>query len=115
MVKRTVVGAHYGLRSWVLQRVTAAVVALYTVYLLIVLALQPTLDFLTWRSVFAHTWVRVPTFVCLLAVFLHAWIGVRDILMDYVKPTTLRLALLVAVAVALLAYTAWSVQILWSW
>ena len=63
---------------------------------------------------FTHTWMRVPTFVCLVAVFLHAWVGVRDILMDYVKPTTLRLALLVAVAVALLAYTAWTVQILWS-
>jgi succinate dehydrogenase / fumarate reductase membrane anchor subunit len=49
-----------------------------------------------------------------MAVYLHAWIGVRDILMDYVKPTTLRLALLVVVAVAVFAYTAWTVQILWS-
>ncbi len=114
MVKRIVVGAHYGLRSWVVQRVTAAVVAVYTVYLLIVLALQPALDFITWRSVFTHTWMRVPTFVCLVAIFMHAWVGVRDIFMDYVKPTTLRLALLVVAAVALLAYTAWTVQILWS-
>jgi succinate dehydrogenase / fumarate reductase membrane anchor subunit len=114
MVKRIVVGAHYGLRSWLIQRVTAIVVAVYAVYLLIVLALQPTLDFIAWRSVFATTWMRVPTFVCLLAIYMHAWVGVRDILMDYVKPTTLRLALLAAVAVALLAYTAWTVQILWS-
>ena len=114
MVSRTVVGAHYGLRSWVVQRVTAAIVAGYTVYLLIVLAMQPQLDFISWRSVFTHTWMRVPTFVCLLAVYAHAWVGVRDILMDYVKPTTLRLALLALVAVALLAYSAWTVQILWS-
>jgi succinate dehydrogenase / fumarate reductase, membrane anchor subunit len=114
VVSRTVVGAHYGLRSWVVQRVTAAIVAGYTVYLLIVLAMQPQLDFITWRSVFTHTWVRVPTFVCLLAVYTHAWVGVRDIMMDYVKPTTLRLALLVLFAVALIAYTAWTVQILWS-
>jgi succinate dehydrogenase / fumarate reductase, membrane anchor subunit len=114
VVKRIVVGAHYGLRSWVVQRVTAAIVAGYTVYLLIVLAMQPQLDFITWRSVFTHTWMRVPTFVCLLAVYTHAWVGVRDIMMDYVKPTTLRLALLVLFAVALIAYTAWTVQILWS-
>lgn len=114
MVSRLVVGAHYGLRSWVVQRVTAAIVAGYTVYLLLVLALQPQLDFIAWRSVFTHTWMRVPTFVCLLAVYTHAWVGVRDILMDYVKPTTLRLALLVFFAVALIAYTAWTVQILWS-
>ena len=114
MVKRIVVGAHYGLRSWLIQRVTAVVVAVYAVYLLIVLALQPTLDFITWRSVFATTWIRVPTFLCLLAIYMHAWVGVRDIFMDYVKHTTLRLALLALVAVALLAYTAWTVQILWS-
>ena len=77
-------------------------------------ALQPQLDFIAWRSIFTHTWMRVPTFVCLIAVYMHAWIGVRDILMDYVKPTILRLGLLVVVAVALLAYTAWTVQILWS-
>jgi succinate dehydrogenase / fumarate reductase membrane anchor subunit len=114
VVKRIVVGAHYGLRSWALQRITGAVVAAYVAYLLIVLALQPQLDFIAWRSVFTHTWMRVPTFVCLLAIYLHAWIGVRDILMDYVKPTTLRLCLLGVVGVALLAYTAWTVQILWS-
>jgi succinate dehydrogenase / fumarate reductase membrane anchor subunit len=114
MVKRVVVGAHYGMRSWLLQRVTALIIAAYTVYLLVVLALQPTLDYITWRSLFTHTWMRVPTFVCLLAVFLHAWVGVRDIFMDYVKSTSLRLALLVVVAVALVSYAAWTLQILWS-
>lgn len=114
MVRRVVVGANYGLRSWAVQRITAVVIAAYLVYLLVVLALQPTLDFVTWRSVFTHTWMRVPTFVCLLAVYMHAWVGVRDILMDYVKPTGVRLALMVLVLVALVAYTAWTVQILWS-
>lgn len=114
MVKRTVVGAHYGLRGWVVQRVTALIVVGYTLYLLLVLALQPTLDFIAWRGIFTHTWMRVPTFVCLLAVFLHTWVGMRDILMDYIKPTTLRLALMVLVIVALVAYAAWTVQILWS-
>jgi succinate dehydrogenase / fumarate reductase membrane anchor subunit len=114
VVKRLVVGAHYGMRSWLVQRVSALIIAGYLVYLFVVLALQPTLDFITWRSVFAHTWMRVPTFVCLLAVYLHAWVGTRDILMDYVKPTTLRLCLMILFAVALMAYTTWTVQILWS-
>jgi len=114
MVKRTVVGAHYGLRDWMFQRVTGGIIAVYAVFFAVVMALQPTLDFITWRSVFTHTWMRVPTFVCLLAVYYHAWVGVRDILMDYVKPTTLRLCLQVTVVVALVAYSAWTVQILWS-
>jgi len=114
MVKRTIVGAHYGLRDWMVQRVTGGIIAVYSIFFLVVMAMQPALDFITWRSVFTHTWMRVPTFVCLLAVYYHAWVGVRDILMDYVKPTTLRLCLQVTVVVALVAYTAWTVQILWS-
>ena len=114
MVKRTVVGAHYGLRDWAVQRVTGGIIAAYSVFLAVVLFVQPALDFITWRSLFTHTWMRVPSFVCLLAVYVHAWIGVRDILMDYVKPTTLRLFLQVVVIVFLIAYTVWTVQILWS-
>lgn len=114
VAKRTVVGAHYGLRDWMLQRVTGAIVGVYAIFLMVVLLLQPTLDFITWRSLFVHTWMRVPTFVCLLAVYFHAWVGVRDVLMDYVKPTTLRLCQMVTVVVALVAYTVWTVQILWS-
>ena len=114
MVKRVVVGAHYGLRDWAVQRVTGGIIAVYTVFLLVVLLAQPPVDFISWRSLFVHTWMRVPTFVCLLAVYFHAWVGMRDILMDYVKPTTLRLCLEVIVIVALVAYTVWTVQILWS-
>jgi len=114
MVKRVVVGAHYGLRDWAVQRVTGGIIAVYSIFLLVVLFMQPALDFITWRSLFVHTWMRVPTFVCLLAVYFHAWVGMRNILMDYVKPTTLRLCLQVIVIVALVAYTVWTVQILWS-
>jgi len=114
MVKRTVVGAHYGLRDWAVQRVTGGIIAVYSAFFVCVLLVQPTLDFLTWRSLFTHTWMRVPSFVCLLAIYVHAWVGVRDILMDYVKPTTLRLCLQVVVVVFLVAYTVWTVQILWS-
>jgi len=114
MVKRIVVGAHYGLRDWAAQRVTGGIIAVYAVFFLGALLYQPTLDFITWRTLFQHTWMRVPTLVCLLAIYIHAWVGVRDILMDYVHPTTLRLCLEVTVIVFLVAYTAWTVQILWS-
>ena len=58
--------------------------------------------------------MKLATFLFLVSVVLHAWVGMRDILMDYVKPTGWRLAAEVVVAVALVAYTGWSLQILWS-
>jgi succinate dehydrogenase, hydrophobic membrane anchor protein len=47
-----------------------------------------------------------------LALLLHAWIGVRDVILDYVKPPALRLALLAAVALFLLANGLWLAGIL---
>jgi len=49
-----------------------------------------------------------------MALLYHAWIGMRDIFMDYVKPTGIRLALQFAVVVALLFYLIWAAAILWA-
>jgi succinate dehydrogenase / fumarate reductase membrane anchor subunit len=57
--------------------------------------------------------VRTFSLLFLLSLFFHAWIGVRDIVMDYIKPAGVRLVIHVLVILALLLYTIWSVQILW--
>lgn len=114
MVKRAPVGAHYGLRDWLAQRVTATVMAVYMVLLLIVLAARQPSNYGEWHGLFEVQWFKLASLLFLLSVFWHAWVGVRDILMDYVKPVAVRLGAQVAVILALLAYSAWSVQILWS-
>jgi succinate dehydrogenase / fumarate reductase membrane anchor subunit len=58
--------------------------------------------------------MRIATIVFFISLFWHAWVGVRDILMDYVKPTGLRLGLEIAVLLVLVGYAVWAVQILWS-
>lgn len=114
MVKRVPVGAHYVLRDWLAQRVTAVVMAVYAVVMfLIVLVARPT-EYAAWKSLFAMQWFRLASLLFLLSVFWHAWIGVRDILMDYVKPAGVRLVLQVGVILLLAAYSLWSIQILWS-
>lgn len=113
MVNRVVVGAHYGLRDWLIQRITALVMALYSVVLVVYLLLQPRLDYDIWTELFSSQVVRTFTLLFLLSLFYHAWIGIRDIVMDYVKPPGVRLVIHVLVILALLLYTIWSVQILW--
>ena len=113
MVNRIVVGAHYGLRSWLVQRMSAVVMALYTLLFLAAVLVARPADHATWRALFAQGWMRVATLVFFVSLFLHAWVGVRDILMDYVKPTGLRLGLEVAVIVALVALGGWAIDILW--
>ena len=113
MVKRIVSGAHYGLKDWLAQRVTAVVMALYTLFLGGFLFVRP-LSFSAWQELFHSLPVRLASLLFLFSLFLHTWVGMRNIFMDYVHPTVLRLALHVAVILALVAYAAWAVQILWS-
>jgi succinate dehydrogenase / fumarate reductase membrane anchor subunit len=113
MVNRVVTGAHYGLRDWLVQRITAAVMAVYTLFFAGYLLLQSPVDYDIWSALFSNNAVRSFTFLFLLCVFYHAWIGMRDIVMDYVQPAGVRLAIHVAVILVLILYTIWSVQILW--
>ena len=107
------VGAHYGLRDWLAQRVTAAIMAVYSAIVLVVLVREWPLTFGVWRDLFAQGWMRVATLLFAASLVWHAWVGVRDILMDYVKPDGLRLALEVLTLVLLAGYLGWAVQILW--
>ncbi|MDB5800356.1 MAG: sdhD [Rhodocyclales bacterium] len=113
MVKRLVVGAHYGFGDWLLQRLTAVVMALYTVLLVVRLLMMPSRDVFAWYDVFANGPMRFATFLFFMSLFYHAWVGVRDIFMDYVKPISVRLALHAVVAFLLLGYAGWAAQILW--
>lgn len=113
MVNRIVTGAHYGLRDWLVQRVTAAVMAVYSVVVVAHLLMQPSFGYDTWAELFSGNVMRTFSMLFLLSLFYHAWIGVRDIVMDYVKPASIRLLIHVLVILALVLYTIWSVQILW--
>ena len=111
--QRIVVGAHYGLKDWLAQRITAVVMAVYTVVLLVSLMFLPELNYGTWAGLFASPWMKVLTLLALAALMWHAWIGVRDIFMDYIKPTGVRLFLQILTILALVGYGCWTVIILW--
>jgi succinate dehydrogenase / fumarate reductase, membrane anchor subunit len=113
MVKRIVVGAHYGLGSWLAQRITALVMAAYTVLLAVALLASGPLDYAGWTALFSGGWMRLATLIFFVSLAWHAWVGARDIVMDYVKPDGLRLALYVLVILLLAGYIGWAAQILW--
>jgi succinate dehydrogenase / fumarate reductase membrane anchor subunit len=114
MVKRIVVGAHYGLRDWLVQRVTAAVMAVYTLLFVLILAAARPTNYAEWTGLFSGQAMKLATFLFLVSLFLHAWVGMRDILMDYAKPMSVRLGLEIVVALLLIAWAGWAIQILWS-
>ena len=112
--KRTVVGAHYGLRDWLSQRVTAVLMAIFTVVVLaqVVIGRGP-IGYDRWAGIFASQWMKVLTFVVILALLYHVWVGMRDIWMDYVKPVAARLVLQIFSLVWLVGCAGWAIQVLW--
>ena len=113
--KRLVVGAHYGLRDWLAQRVTGVLMALFTIIVLGQLMLSSgPIGYDKWAGIFSSQWMKVLTFSVIIALLYHVWIGMRDIWMDYVTSAVwLRLVLQVATIVWLIGCAGWAIQVLW--
>ena len=112
--KRIVVGAHYGFRDWLSQRVTAGLMALFTLVVLAqVIFSRGPIGYDKWAGIFAAQWMKVLTFTVIVSLLWHAWVGMRDVLMDYIKPVGLRLVLQVFVIVWLTGCAGWAIQVLW--
>jgi len=111
--KRLVVGAHYGMRDWLSQRVTATLMALFTIVLIAQVLFGGPLGYDRWAAIFSSQWMKVLSFVVIVALLLHVWVGMRDIWMDYIKPVGVRLGLQVFTIVWLVGCAGWAIQVLW--
>ncbi|KQU84839.1 MULTISPECIES: succinate dehydrogenase, hydrophobic membrane anchor protein [Variovorax] len=112
--KRIVVGAHYGLRDWLSQRITGGLMALFTIILLAQLIFtRGPLGYDLWAGIFAAQWMKVLTFSVIVSLLYHVWVGMRDVWMDYVQPVGIRLALQIFTIVWLVGCAGWAIQVLW--
>jgi succinate dehydrogenase / fumarate reductase membrane anchor subunit len=112
--KRIVTGAGYGFRDWLAQRVTGALMALFTVILLVqVIFTSGPIGYEQWAGIFSAQWMKVLTFAVILALLYNVWVGVRDIWMDYIKPVGMRLVLHIVSIVWLVGCAGWAIQVLW--
>jgi succinate dehydrogenase / fumarate reductase membrane anchor subunit len=112
--RRLVVGAHYGMRDWLAQRLTAILMAVFTIVLLVSFLTGQNFTYEGWAGLFARQWFKLFTMVTFFGMFYHVWVGIRDIWMDYIKPVGIRLTLQTLTLLWLLGCAAWTVQILWS-
>ena len=107
------VGAHYGWRDWLAQRVTAVIMVLFSIVIIGFFMLKGSIGYSEWKELFRSQLFRILALLFFLSVYYHAWIGIKDVLMDYIKPAGLRLTLHTAVLLFLLACSFWTVTILW--
>ena len=105
--------AHYGLKDWMAQRITAVVMIIYTLVLLGSFLTGQNFTYEGWAGLFSKQWVKVFTLVTFLGLYYHVWVGMRDIWMDYIKPVGIRLTLQIITILWLIACSFYTVQILW--
>lgn len=99
-----------GLRAWALQRITAIYLGLYLIYLLIHAFGGGPGGFEAWRAWVTQPVVTIGLLLFVVALLLHCWVGIRDVLIDYVHPLGIRLLLLSLFAIGFIASGLWVVQ-----
>ncbi len=113
MVSNVSGASNRGIHDWLIQRVSAVVIAVYFLFVLFYVVTTPGMDFYDWQALFQATWVRIFSLIFLLMLSLHAWIGVWTIITDYLTNTTIRLFSQLLVIFVLLSCFIWGIQILW--
>ena len=101
-----------GLKAWWVQRVSAVYMLLFVLFLLLSFWLRPLQAFSDWHAWVARSGTSIAFLVFFAALLGHMWVGLRDVLLDYAKPATLRRPLLAAVALGLLGLGVWLLLIL---
>jgi len=117
--KRLVVGAHYGTLDFIVQRCTAVIMAVYTLVLFFGFVFSSGMSFEVWQNLFTFHLGALPVgqllaTLAFLSLAWHAWVGVRDIWMDYVHADGLRLLLQVLTLLWLVGTVVYFAKILWS-
>ncbi len=109
-----------GVSDWLVQRVSAVVLAVYTIILVGYCALQPELNYAAWHGLFSQTWMQVLTLLAVLATTAHAWVGMWTVGSDYLREHTLgdsanslRFYYQVVCLLLTIVYLVWGIKILW--
>ncbi|MDH4274717.1 MAG: succinate dehydrogenase, hydrophobic membrane anchor protein, partial [Gammaproteobacteria bacterium] len=99
-----------GIRPWVVQRVSAVYMGVYIGIIAVLFLSKPIVDFIDWRERLSYPTMNIATLLFVFALLIHAWVGVRDVVMDYVHSAALRFSVLSLAAVYFAAMAVWTVR-----
>jgi succinate dehydrogenase / fumarate reductase membrane anchor subunit len=100
-----------GLRAWLVQRVSALYLLGFILFLTTRVA-SSQWTYASWREFVLAPWMRVGLLLFFVALLVHVWVGLRDVILDYVHPAALRTAMLAGVAAGEIAVAAWAANLL---
>ncbi len=103
-----------GMRLWLTQRLTALIMAGYIVLIVLLLLIQQPTGYTEWSAFVSPWWLRLATMLVFICLAMHAWLGIRDVMRDYVKNIMLRGCLQLLMEILLAIYLVWLAVILWN-
>lgn len=101
-----------GVRAWLVQRISAVYMAAYLIYFVLSFAAAAPHDFVAWQGFITAPVMIVATLLLFALLLGHAWVGMRDVVMDYLHGFALRFTVLTLLAVGLLALGLWLLRVL---
>lgn len=104
----------HGIRNWLLQRLTAIYMLFYLIAFTVVIFRIPTIEFTAWRNLFVSPSANIATGLFFFSILFHAWVGMRDILIDYVHVASIRYVLWILITLALIAMGLWASMVLYA-
>jgi len=102
-----------GLCAWLVQRITAVYMLFFIVFFLAHFVVDPPHSYPAWHGWMMSSSVSIATAVFFVALLAHAWVGVRDVILDYVHAIAFRVCVLVLLGVGLTALGVSVMRILW--
>lgn len=102
-----------GLRAWLVQRMSAVYMLFFIIFLLTHFVLDPPKSYPAWRDWMLSPGVNISASVFFAALLAHTWVGIRDVIMDYVHPIAVRVIALALLGLGLTGVGAWVIRILW--
>jgi succinate dehydrogenase / fumarate reductase membrane anchor subunit len=116
MVKQKLTGANYGINTWLQQRLTAIIMLVVSlIFLGIIFYIDNNIDssIQSWQIIFSHLFIKIVVQIFFIAMLLHAWIGIRDIWMDYIQCSLIKIALHTMTILWLVGCLIYSIKVIW--
>lgn len=101
-----------GLKAWLWQRLSALYMAVYLLLFLYHMLTDAPVDYQAWRNTVSDPLVALAMMLFFLSLLMHSWVGIRDVIIDYIRWPALRLLKLSLTGLALIACGLWVLNIL---
>ena len=95
-----------------MQRISAVYLGVFLVYFFTRLSLEQPWTAPAWHAWITHPVMRIASAGFILALLAHAWVGMRDVILDYITHMGLHLALLTLIGLVLSGCGLWALHVL---